>query len=65
MEHYQFTKPCGVCKKIIIADISSIGTEHQTIMALTHMECAMQVNGRIMGSEVETLPNATLDFTNK
>lgn len=41
MEQYQVKKPCGICKREIIADVFSNGTEHQTIQALTHEECAV------------------------
>lgn len=41
MEHYQVKKPCGICKREIIADIFSIGSGHQSIEALTHGECAV------------------------
>lgn len=49
MEHYQVKKACGGCCKEIIADIRSIGSPHQFVIALTHKECAEYD----MGSDVE------------
>lgn len=48
MEHFQVTKTCQVCGRVLIADISSIGTSHQSIMAITCALCAFKVGGRIL-----------------
>jgi hypothetical protein len=48
MEHYQVKKLCGVCQRKLIADISSVGSPHQTLMAITCEECAVLANGNIM-----------------
>ena len=56
MKHYQIKKECEICKRTLIADIQSIGTEHQNIMAITCEECAKSAGGRIMkDGEVEIL----------
>lgn len=53
-EHYQVIKACGICKKNIIADIFSIGTGHQDIVAMTHMEC-VPPGVQLLGDKVEQL----------
>ena len=56
MEHYQQQIACGVCTRLFIIDVSSIGTSHQFIQAVTCYACAEQVKGRIMGKdEVEVV----------
>lgn len=52
MEHYQVRKACGTCGKEIIADIRFIGSPHQFVIALTHLECATRIMGK---DEIEYL----------
>lgn len=59
MEHWQVKKNCGVCKKGIIADVFSVGTSHQEIVALTHAECAVR---EMAEGEVEKLGMKSLEF---
>ena len=56
MTHYQEQFKCKVCGREFIVDIQSIGTGHQTIMAITCKECGEKVGGKIMKpGEVEEL----------
>lgn len=43
MEHYQEQYTCSVCKRILVVDIKSIGTEHQDILAVTCRDCSTRV----------------------
>ena len=53
MEHYQKQFTCSLCKRVLIADIMSFGTSHQNILAITCLECAERVGGKIMGEKIE------------
>ena len=55
MTHYQKQFQCSVCKREIVIDIQNIGISHDTIMAVTCLECAKKVGGNIMGEKVEEL----------
>ena len=55
MNHYQKQFQCSVCKREIIVDIQNIGISHDTIMAVTCLECAKRVGGNIMGNKVEEI----------
>jgi len=57
MEHYQKQYKCSVCKRELIVDLTSIGTQHQNIMAITCKECAKLVNGNIMKEGEIEIPN--------
>lgn len=48
MTHYQEQYQCSVCKRKVIVDITSIGTGHQIIQAITCYDCAIKVGGNIM-----------------
>jgi DNA-directed RNA polymerase subunit RPC12/RpoP len=48
MEHYQERYTCGVCKRELVVDILSFGTGHQTIQAVTCLECGIKVGGTIL-----------------
>lgn len=43
MEHYQEQYTCSVCKRVLVVDISSIGTGHQSILAVTCKGCATRI----------------------
>jgi len=56
MNHYQEQFTCSVCRRELVADIQSIGSGHQTIMAITCKECGIKVGGKIMKQgEVEEI----------
>lgn len=66
MQHYQIHMQCGICKRAIIADIFSVGVEHQNIAALTCLECAQTAGGYIMPEghteEVKITSKPSLEF---
>lgn len=43
MTHYQEQYTCSKCKREFVVDISSIGSGHQTILAVTCKECATHI----------------------
>ena len=49
MEHYRREFECGVCERKLVADITSIGTPHQTIIAITCRECGEKTGGTFLG----------------
>ena len=55
-EHYQEQYQCSKCKREFVVDIQSIGTGHQTILAITCKECAV----RIMKPGEREIPKLTL-----
>lgn len=55
MEHYQEQYKCSVCGREFVVDLTSIGIGHQTIQAITCLECSKKVGGNLMGNEREEL----------
>ena len=51
--HRQEVFTCAVCGRSLIVDLFSIGTEHQTIRAVTCYECAKSAGGNIMQGNVD------------
>lgn len=43
MTHYQEQYQCSICERKFIVDIQSIGTGHQSILAVTCKECAVRI----------------------
>jgi len=43
MDYYRINKQCGVCNREFIIDMSSIGTPHQNVVAVTCKECSEKV----------------------
>lgn len=40
MQHYQIRLSCGLCQRSMVIDVISYGTPHQSIQAVTCMQCA-------------------------
>ena len=40
MQHYQEQHSCSFCHRVIVIDILSNGTPHQSIMGVACLECA-------------------------
>lgn len=57
MKHYQEQFKCSVCGRVLIVDLKSIGTTHQSILAVTCLECAKKVGGNILGDTIEEVDN--------
>ena len=55
MQHYQEQYTCSICQRVFVVDFTSIGTGHQTILAITCLECVKKIGGRIMGEEREEI----------
>ena len=51
--HRQEVFFCAVCGRSLIVDVFSIGSEHQTIRAVTCYDCARKANGNVMGNQVD------------
>jgi hypothetical protein len=51
--HRQEVFCCQVCGRSLIVDLFSIGSEHQTIRAVTCYDCARKANGNILGNQVD------------
>lgn len=43
-------KACGICKRMLVADIQSIGVSHDFIVAITCLECGVKAGGTILES---------------
>ncbi len=42
-QHYQEQYQCNVCKREFVVDITSVGTGHQIIRAVTCKGCAVRI----------------------
>ncbi len=51
MNHYQEQFRCSKCGRELIVDIISVGTEHQSVKAVTCKECATH----ILGDKIEEI----------
>lgn len=65
MQHYQIRLACGLCQRPMVIDVISYGTPHQSIQAVTCMQCAEEkgvqllAEGEIRELKFEKPPPAT------
>lgn len=54
MTHYQIQKSCSICGRKIVVDITSIGSPHQNIEAVTCIECVPD-KSKLLGDKIVEL----------
>ena len=62
MQHYQEQYTCSQCKRILVVDINSIGTGHQSILAVTCRDCATHI---MKPGEIEEPKHELTDYGRK